>query len=343
MILEYKFARCYLCSDRKESMLDGLEYTSKMIENGLVDKCVYDCKAALIVEKENVDYVIMEGKACWLSNCFDEVISREKIALHLHNEILLTKIYHEAFDRIIVPSQYIANWWNEEITDKVVKKYILSNCIRTEKFEKSVSNDKKIKKRIELGFNPEDKVILFCGRIIKEKGVRELIDAVLSIRDSSVKLLIIGSDSFAYGNRKEYAANIMQVIQENNERIVYLGYIDNDELPYYYQCADIQAVPSVWEEPFGLVALEGMMSGIPLVITNSGGMIEFVPENAGIIVKKEENLVEQLKEAFLWIFSHRAESIEMARIAKKSAKKYSAENYYVNFCKMIEWWEEDEK
>ena len=72
-------------------------------------------------------------------------------------------------------------------------------------------------------------------------------------------------------------------------QVIHVGYINNDELYKYYQIADMQAVPSMWEEAAGLVAIEGMASGLPLVVTRSGGMVEYVDEKCALTVDKEKN------------------------------------------------------
>ena len=105
------------------------------------------------------------------------------------------------------------------------------------------------------------------------------------------------------------------------------------------QIADMQAIPSLWEEAVGLVALEGMCSGLPLVITNSGGMVEYVPDSAGIKIEKDKDIVQNLAASILWMKEHPAERMEMGRQGRTVAGHYSPEYYYRDFCQLMKWWE----
>ncbi len=327
----FRYSRCYACPAQKR------QWDADM-ENGTARDYPYDYKASLITKNENVDYVIMEGAALRIRNCFENVGSIQKRAIHLHHHGIRSGIYKEAFGITIAPSRFIGEKWNEESAENREKTYLLQNCIRTERFLKRIEYGRRCQMRREAGFAEDDFVILFCGRLIWEKGVRELLEAVLSIPDEKVKLLLIGSDSFANGNKQPYAQEIIKAARENKTRIRYLGYIENWSLPDYYQCADIQAVPSLWEEAAGLVVLEGMCSGLPLLITRSGGMVEYVTEQTGVLVDREGHLTKHLAEGVLWLKEHPVERREMARLGRERAKQYSAENYYRKFCKMMEWW-----
>lgn len=85
-------------------------------------------------------------------------------------------------------------------------------------------------------------------------------------------------------------------MQQDTDRIRFTGYIENAELYQYYQCADMQVVPSMWEEAAGLVAIEGMLSGLPLVVTKSGGLVEYAPKEVAMQIERN-GIVENLKMA----------------------------------------------
>ncbi len=329
-VTAFKYTRCYACSAKKQPDLDMKSLTAR--------EYPYDYKASLITKDENVDYVIMEGAALRIHNCFENVGPVQRRAIHLHHSGGRSGIYKEAFGITIAPSRFVGEKWNEEATEDREKTYILQNCIKTERFLKRLEYGQRCEMRKKAGFSEDDFVVLFCGRLIWEKGVRELLEAVLSISDESVKLLLIGSDSFADGNRKPYAQQIVKATRENKARMRYLGYIENQSLPDYYQCADMQAVPSLWEEAAGLVLLEGMCSGLPLLITRSGGMTEYVTKQTGVLVDRDMYLTRHLSEGILWLKEHPMERRKMARLGVERAKQYSAENYYKQFCKMMEWW-----
>lgn len=339
MLLEYNNSKCYLCSKEKDISFDGVQYTSKMIQMGLTDTYAYDCKAAAIARFEQVDYVIMEGAALRYSNCFEGIVSKSRMAIHLHHEFCPTKVHGEAFSMAIAPSLFIEEHWKCLSND--MKTYMLPNAIQTKYFGISICEEERMLLRQAMGFDNTDFVVLYCGRLIAVKGVLELVEAICSIENENIKLLLIGTDSFGNGNLMEYAKKVLKIVDEKSDRIKYLGYIENNKLPQYYQCADVQVIPSICEEAVGMVALEGMLSGLPLIITNSGGLVENVPENVSIKVHREENLSQQISDAIMWMYKHDDERCEMKKRARKHAEKYTEESYYLKFCEMMEWWKNE--
>ena len=128
---------------------------------------------------------------------------------------------------------------------------------------------------------------------------------------------------------------------ENKERITYVGYIDNSLLYQYYQSADIQLVPSTCEEAAGLVTLEGMLSRIPLIVTRSGGMPEYVNAEYTKIIPKDEGLVENIREQIITLVDNPEERRRMAEGAYKWAKQFSKQRYYADLCNIMAEWREE--
>jgi len=338
-LMEWKHSKCYTCSILKERFPDHIQHPLKEGEMETLESYPYDYKAKQIVKYENPDYVIMEGSALRIRGCFDGMIPKERIAIHLHGQMEQSKFYRETFGVTIAPSKFIANDWNKHCPENIKNTYLLRNRIDSDRFMTVMSDVERSTLRHNLGFRENDFVVLYCGRLVPVKGVEELLSAVLAIPDPSIKLLMIGSDSFANGNHGNYAKEIVKKADINQDRIRYLGYIDNYHIPKYYRCADMQAIPSLCEEAVGLVSLEGMCSGLPLILTNSGGMVEYVPDDAGLKILREENIVNQLVQGILWMKEHPTECYRMGQVGMKAAKNYSAENYYQDFCQLITWWD----
>lgn len=96
----------------------------------------------------------------------------------------------------------------------------------------------------------------------------------------------------------------MRLAKKYPEQIRNLGYIPNNALYRYYQASDLQVIPSLWKETAGIVAIEGMLSGLPLIVTRSGGMVEYVDETCAKILERDDRLVENLKKPY-WNFLQR--------------------------------------
>ncbi len=336
---EWNYAVCYTCSIKKEECVPEIAGIYGKKSRDVLELYPYDYKAGLITEYEKADYVIMEGAASRIRGCFENTVDIGRRAVHLHHQFERSGIYKEAFGVTIAPSYFISSSWNKQSPENGNRTYVLHNGIQTERFSVWLEQAQRDKKRDSLGIAEDDFIVLFCGRFIPEKGVKELIAAVLSIPQENVKLLLIGSANFADGSQTSYAREVIQAAEENKRRIIYLGYIANQLLADYYQCADMQAVPSLCEEAAGLVALEGMSSRLPLLVTRSGGMTEYVTEGAGLVIDKDEHIMEHLAEGILWMKDHPFERKTMSCLAQKQAEQYSSQNYYRSFLNMMDWWQ----
>ena len=122
--------------------------------------------------------------------------------------------------------------------------------------------------RSELGLNGH-KVLLFVGRIEALKGLDLLIHTTAHLDASDVKVLVVGDDAAGSGDLDK----LKSVAQGLNvaESIEFVGRVAQDRLPWYYSAADVCVVPSYYES-FGLVALESMACGTPVVASRVGGL-----------------------------------------------------------------------
>jgi D-inositol-3-phosphate glycosyltransferase len=124
--------------------------------------------------------------------------------------------------------------------------------------------------RHALGLNGE-RIILFVGRLEPLKGVDILINAAASLEsDVECSVLIVGGDE----SSKTQVARLRSLARQRGieERIAFVGAVDHEMLPLYYNAADVCVVPSHYES-FGLVAVEAMASGVPVVASRVGGLM----------------------------------------------------------------------
>ena len=123
--------------------------------------------------------------------------------------------------------------------------------------------------RRELGFEDE-KIILFVGRIEPLKGVDILINAAAMLEsDVECSVLIVGGDD----SSKAQVAQLQGLASDLGigHRVAFVGAVDHDKLPLFYNAADVCVVPSHYES-FGLVAVEAMACGVPVVASRVGGL-----------------------------------------------------------------------
>lgn len=129
--------------------------------------------------------------------------------------------------------------------------------------------------RAEIGVTGDGPLILWVGRLEKLKGVEILIDAVSQLDRRDFQVLIVGGDERASALRNELEAQAKALgIGENVE---FRGAVPHDALPSYYSAADVCVVPSYYES-FGLVAVEAMACGTPVVASRVGGLVSTVTD-----------------------------------------------------------------
>ena len=116
-----------------------------------------------------------------------------------------------------------------------------------------------------------EKIILYLGRLVYEKGVQNLIAAMPKILNSyhDAKLVIAGKG----GMMDELRAEAHNLGIDN--KVYFTGYLDSKAVQKMYKCADVAVFPCTYE-PFGIVALESMLSGTPTVVSDVGGLNEII-------------------------------------------------------------------
>jgi len=116
-----------------------------------------------------------------------------------------------------------------------------------------------------------EKIILFIGRLVYEKGVQNLIAAMPKILEGyhDAKLVIAGKG----GMYDELKAQVDAM--GISSKVYFTGYMDAKQVCKMYKCADVSVFPSTYE-PFGIVALEAMLSGTPVVVSDTGGLNEII-------------------------------------------------------------------
>ena len=134
----------------------------------------------------------------------------------------------------------------------------------------------KAKARQRLGFADDESIVLYVGRFAPLKGIDKLLAAMTHLQHRQrVRLMIVGGD----GPHTAEFRNLQRLSQEwgIQDRVIFVGRVVQENLPPYYSAADVLAVPSHYES-FGLVALESLASGTPVVATRVGAMESILRE-----------------------------------------------------------------
>ncbi|MDR9403953.1 MAG: glycosyltransferase, partial [Halothece sp. Uz-M2-17] len=142
--------------------------------------------------------------------------------------------------------------------------------------------------REKLGFSPHEKIIYYIGRFDPRKGIETLVRAVSQSQlhgKASLRLIIAGAYTKGQsdGDEKDRITKIVEELKLT-DITEFPGRISDENLPIYFAAADVCVVPSHYE-PFGLVPIEAMASGTPVVGSAVGGLnFTVVSEETGLLV-----------------------------------------------------------
>lgn len=164
-------------------------------------------------------------------------------------------------------------------------------------------------------------IVAFAGRLSPEKGVNVLLRAFKTVTDSlpMAQLLIAGE-----GKEGENLRQLAETLNISSQ-VRFLGYLTRFELENTFNCAWVQVVPSVWDEPFGNVTTEAMMRGTAVVASAVGAQPEIVTEGAtGLLVPP--NNEEALSTALLSILKDQALAEKMGQLGRERAIAHFSED-----------------
>jgi len=134
-------------------------------------------------------------------------------------------------------------------------------------------------------------VVLFVGRLIKCKGIMTLLNVIEKNKDNKdIAFVFIGEGPLS---EKLVEAEIA------NKSIFFLGRINNNNLPLYYNAADVVIMPSQYEEGYGRVLLEAFSCGVPVIAAKRGGITEVVNDSVGILIEPDEKGINQALKSLL--------------------------------------------
>jgi glycosyltransferase involved in cell wall biosynthesis len=184
--------------------------------------------------------------------------------------------------------------------------------------------------RKEFNISDEECVVGIVGRLVHWKGQKEFLRAAAVIADRipNTRFLIVGDTTFGAKQYKEVLYNLACELGIES-KVIFSG--GRDDIPNIIRAMDVMVHASISPEPFGLVIIEGMASGVPVVASNRGGPVEIIEHGEdGFLVDPEETesvvniVIELLKDKSL------CKNIgEKAR--KKVVEQFSVEKFVRQF------------
>lgn len=216
--------------------------------------------------------------------------------------------------RIIVFSQFMKQEVMRSFNAPADKVDVIFNGVEPGKFQFAWSEKERSQLRADLA-TPDEQIVMYVGRFVREKGIQVLLNAasVILSQRPNVKFLIVGG-----GHRERFERFVHWSGLES--KVLFTGFMANRSLHQLYRVADVAVFPSLYE-PFGIVALEGMAAGVPVVASDAGGLREVVQhDQTGTL--SYANDAQSLAWAVLKVL---ADPERARRLASNAAKRLSTD------------------
>ena len=290
------------------------------------------------------DFILIEHSM----RIYNSIKNSSKMIYHLHCDVddenfrpkaVAKKIINESYCTLSV-SEYTANSMNKIVQSE--KNKVLYNCVDFDVFNPENVDYEFIKEFKEKNnIKENDFCFIFSGRIHPNKGVLELVTAFKKLREENenVKLIIIGKPDFGKNEETPYTKELKEVSKNMQDDIIFTGFVDHDYMPTVITLGDCAVVPSLYEEAFGVVALEAMAMKKAVISTISGGLVEPLSEDCAIFIEKENNVIDNIYNAMKQISKDKEYAKKLGENGYNrvhSIYDFDSKNYFENFCKKIE-------
>jgi len=274
-----------------------------------------------------------------LSRALEDACRERDVPLYLvlHNDVFIDRseerteriVQEIGWDRLVPISETIRESMQEALPDMPDEAWtVIMHGIDIETFSPAGEEERK-ELKASYGFEGR-KVILHPGRFLPWKGILPAIKSMPRVAREVPEALMVmtGRAQRIYKDQDElamYDAEIDRFIQEHELREhVHIGTYDHEDIPPLNALSDVVIYTTIGVEPFGLVPVEGMACGVPVVVTNSGGLTESVVdgETGFVIPKDEEELPDALADRLVYLLSHPDEAEVMGERGRQRVEEH---------------------
>ncbi|TET27379.1 MAG: glycosyltransferase family 1 protein [Candidatus Heimdallarchaeota archaeon] len=170
----------------------------------------------------------------------------------------------------IVCSQYMQSLCHFSFTFPNDKMTIIPNGVRYDDFSVKLSKGDAVKHHKKYALI-EEQIVAYIGRLVPEKGVNVLLGAVKPVLEKMPNTKFVVAGEGWHRNELQRITKELKI----EEKVLFTGYLPEEDFLAYFNVSDILVVPSTYE-PFGIVALEGMATKTPIIVSDVGGLSEIV-------------------------------------------------------------------
>jgi len=250
-----------------------------------LDPLPYGARMWRIVEEERAQLVHIHNEPKLLAALYGRLQDTAMpVVVHVANEKPLPPAGRERVTRWIACSRYIAGWLERENGipgDRIQVIYTgVDVAARKPHWALGAADRERLRSRFGVQ-DPRATVLLFAGRLVKEKGVFELLSAFEQLRAATsapVELLIAGNvrESDDPRNEKAVYGRAATARIAAMEGVRWVGSLQPGDMHDFLSAGDVFVMPSLWADPFPTVMLEAAAAGLPIVAAARGGITEFL-------------------------------------------------------------------
>jgi len=282
---------------------------------------------------EKFDAIVVEGN-------FLQVLQLKSLNiplfLHLHTDILnkkqpLTYDVVASCDKVWTISNFLKRQI-ELCTGAQDKILIYRNTVDSKVFFYDYQEG--LKK--ELNIPENDKIFVYCGRIVPIKGVWELVLAFEKANLNDASLLIVGGSRFQNSTLTEYERRIFLYVTEKKLKVFFTGYIPQEKLRHYYSISDVCVFPSICNEAAGLVLIEAMCCGLPVITTSMGGIPEYANYDCCSVIDYDPTtFIDRLSEEISLFAKDESYYQEKKKHVFDNVDEFNLNSYYRRFLELV--------
>lgn len=189
----------------------------------------------------------------------------------------------------------------------------------------------------KLGYEGKQ-VILYVGRLIEIKGVHHVLKVMPHIvkQYPNAVLVIVGSAFYGKNTVTPYVAKLHRMGNALPRNVRFIPFVPSNLIHKWYCLADVVVVPSFENEAFGLVNVEAMSCGVPVIATNSGGIKEIVEHGKTGLLIHPARIEPELEKALLDLLNHPRKRKQMGeaskrRVASHFTWRHTAKRYHASY------------
>ena len=206
-----------------------------------------------------------------------------------HTKAGLIRLDREA-DLVIAVSLFVKTQLQSYVRDHKLRIIYNGGGFTTDQWNEALIKREATRNRLNVPKN--GLLIMYAGAFVPEKGVHHLAQAFATLAGQHPQIFLAlagggglwGNSQIHDINARKYTENLQAILSPVRDRTRFLGLVPSNQMATVYASADILVVPSIWQEAFGITALEGLSGALPVIASRSGGLAELIGEKRGLLV-----------------------------------------------------------